>query len=248
MDLETLLLHPPLLHASRIGAPVSWRASDRLLRYLDTTLKKGDVTLETGAGVSTLVFAMKRCNHTVVVPDQAQVDRIVGWCEANRVSPDCLTFQVSPSEVILPSLVPEPLDLVLIDGAHGFPMPLLDWFYAGRRVRTGGVLVVDDVRMWSVRILYEFLSKEPQWRIESKTTFDFFVARRVGEGPLGEWLEQPYLMQRTYDKRSPSAVHRLAGRVAIGSQLFRGALRLAQKGEWAELRHRISSYKQTSGW
>ena len=56
----TDMLHPPSLHADRSGNLVSWGAGERLLRYLDQKLHEGDVTLETGAGLSTLVFAMKR--------------------------------------------------------------------------------------------------------------------------------------------------------------------------------------------
>jgi len=73
MDLETLLLHPPSLHMNRSGDVVSWGAGGRLLRYMDQKLHEGDVTLETGAGLSTLVFAMKKCLHTAAVPDQPYV-------------------------------------------------------------------------------------------------------------------------------------------------------------------------------
>lgn len=247
MDFETLLLHPPALHADRSGNLISWRAGDRLLRYLDTVLKPGDVTLETGAGVSTIVFALNQCRHTVVVPDQAQVERIVTWCQGNGVQTDTLSFEVAGSEQVLPRLEPAPLDLVLIDGAHGFPVPLIDWFYAGRRVRPGGVVVVDDIRMWTVRVLHDFLSREPQWQIERKDAFDFFVARRTADGPVGEWLDQPYVMRRTYDRASTSMIHRATGRMFNGVQLARSALALAQRGEWAELRHRIASLTGISG-
>jgi predicted O-methyltransferase YrrM len=242
MDFETVLLHPPLLHADRSGNLVSWRAGDRLLRYLAAALREGDATLETGAGITTLVFAMKRCHHTVIVPDQAQVDRILEWCGASNVPTDTLTFKVLPSEVALPKLDPTPLDLVLIDGAHGFPIPLLDWFYAGRRIRDGGLLLVDDIQIWTGHVLYEFLSREPQWRIEHKRAFEFFAARRVSSGSVGEWLDQPYVLHRSFASSSTSMPRKMAGRLVVGSHLARAALSLAQRREWTELQGRLRGF------
>jgi len=243
MDFEALLLHPPLLHADRSGKAVSWRAGDRLLRYLNMTLREGDVTLETGAGLTTLVFAMKRCSHTVVVPDQAQVNSILEWCESKGVPSDTLTFEVLPSENALPHLDPTPLDLVLIDGAHGFPMPLLDWFYAGRRIRAGGVLLVDDIQIWTGRVLYDFLSKEPQWRIEHKQSFEFFAARRVSCGPVGEWLDQPYVLHHSFASSSTSIPRKTIGRLVFGAELARSALPFIQRREWGELRYRLAALR-----
>ena len=50
-------------------------------------------------------------------------------------------------------LPPEPLDFVLIDGGHGFPTPMLDWFYGAGRLRRGGVAVFDDVQLPAVAML-----------------------------------------------------------------------------------------------
>jgi hypothetical protein len=241
MDLEALLLRPPSLHADRAGNPVSWGAGDRLLRYLNDVLHEGDVTLETGAGLSTLVFAMKRCSHTVVAPDQGQADRILAWCAANDVKSDTLTFIVSPSEDVLPGLDPTPLDLVLIDGAHSFPSPMLDWFYAGRRLRPGGTLIVDDVKIWTSRVLHDFLAKEPQWRIDHRSDLEFFAATRLSAGPLGEWLDQPYVLRRSFDKISTSILRRAEWKVIYGAQLARHAVSLAQRREWTELRRRLAN-------
>jgi predicted O-methyltransferase YrrM len=243
MDFETLLLRPPALHADQQGRLVSWRAGDRLLRYLNCVLSEGQVTLETGAGVSTLVFAMKRCWHTTVVPDQAQVDRILQWCDENGVLSDRLTFHVMPSERVLPELEPSPLDLVLIDGAHSFPIPLLDWFYAGRRLRSGGTLIVDDTKIWTSHVLYDVLAKEPEWRIDHVARLEFFAAMRMSCRPLGEWLDQPYVLHHSVDVISTSMTRRTLGVVLKSMHLGRGALTLAQQREWSELRHRLAQLR-----
>jgi len=241
MDFHDLLRHPPWLHVGRDGNPVAWRASDKLLRYLHATLTEGDATLETGAGITTLIFAMKRCRHTVVVPDEALIGRVQRWCEENGVPTDTLTFQPFRSENLLPRLEPTPLDLVLIDGAHGFPMPLLDWFYAGRRLRPGGALIVDDLQIWTSRVLYDFLSREPQWRIDHKASFGFFAATRVSSGPVGEWLDQPFVRRRSFTVASGSMTRRAIGAFSVGANLASGALSLARRRDFGEMRYRAAT-------
>ena len=244
MDFEALLLHPPSLHTDRNGNLVSWRAGERLLRYMNAKLTEGDVTLETGAGLTTIVFAMKRCSHTVVVPDQGQADRIREWCTANGVQSDSLTFAVQPSEDVLPHLDPGPLDLVLIDGGHGFPTPFIDWFYAGRRLRPGGTLIVDDMNVWTSRVLHDFLAKESQWRIDHAAAFEFFAATREAVGPAGEWLDQPYVLQHSYYEASTSIRRRTVAALARSVLLSRSAIDLAQRREWHELRRRLAAAKR----
>jgi len=241
MNFESLLAHPPFLHADRNGNTVSWRAGDGLLRYLNMTLNAGDVTLETGAGLTTLVFAINRCSHTAVVPDQAQVDRILEWCTSNEVPTDTLSFKVMRSESALPQLDSTPLDLVLIDGGHSFPIPFVDWLYGGRRLREGGIIVVDDMNIWTSRLLYKFIAKEPQWHIERRKRLEFFAAKRVSCGPLGEWLDQPYVLRRSFARSSPSMMYKTAGGIVSGAQLARSAIAIAQRRDWSELRSRLAA-------
>ena len=232
-----------MLHADSTGKPVSWRAGDKLLRYIHGAPVEGDTTLETGAGLSTLVFVIKRCYHTVIAPDQAQADRILQWCQDNQLPTDRLEFRLESSEKALPALETTPLDFVLIDGAHGFPLPFIDWFYAGRRLRVGGVLAVDDLQIWTGRILLEFLSTEQQWSIDHRVPFEFFAARRLAEGPVGEWLDQPYVLHRSIMPNSTSRGRRYVGYGATGYHLGQAAIGLIREGKWSELRSRMSSMR-----
>jgi len=57
------------------------------------------------------------------------------------------------------------LDLVIIDGAHEFPMPCIDFAYTVEAIKKGGRLVVDDIKIPSVAILANFLYKETtRWK------------------------------------------------------------------------------------
>jgi hypothetical protein len=244
MDVDELLAHPPILHADRSGRPVSWGASSRLLRYLDSFLQEGQVTLETGAGLSTIVFAINRCHHTAIVPDIAQVEKIKEWCDGNNVATDRLNFIIDTSQNVLPGLDPTPsLDVCLIDGAHGFPLPFLDWFYIGQRLRLGGVVIVDDVQIWTGRVLHQFLLDESSWVVDRFEPFEFFAARRTVAIEANEWTEQPYVLHRSYTTNSTSPFRRACGYIFMIHRLGMSALAIARRRDWNELRRRIALFR-----
>ena len=96
-------------------------------------------TLETGAGLDTLVFAAGGAEHVAVTPEPAEEERFRAACREleHRRRPRSLPARFS-HEVLPTSGRPRPLDLVLVDGAHGFPYPILDWWFLAPHVRIGG--------------------------------------------------------------------------------------------------------------
>ena len=52
-----------------------------------------------------------------------------------------------PSEIVLPALLSagKSYDMALIDGLHTADQTLLDFYYLDRMLRSGGILVIDDV-------------------------------------------------------------------------------------------------------
>jgi predicted O-methyltransferase YrrM len=247
MDLEQFLAHPPVLHTDRTGSPVSWGASGRLLRYLDSSLQEGHVTLETGAGLSTIIFALNRCHHTVVVPDVAQMEKVKEWCDENNVATDRLNFIIDTSQRVLPTLDIAPnIDVCLIDGAHGFPLPFIDWFYMEQCLRSGGVVIVDDIQIWTGRVLYQFLSKEPNWIIDHVEPFEFFAAHRTAPvSEANEWNNQPYVLRRSFTTNSTSLSRKAFGYIFTYSRLLLSALAIARRKDWIELRRRIAIFRRS---
>lgn len=236
MLIDQLIADLPMLHRSRDGTATIWRSSHELLRTLDRNLSDGAQTLETGAGLSTIVFAARGCHHTAVVPDPEQAERITSWCSGRGISTDRLTFVLEPSELALPRLEPSPLDAVLIDGAHGFPSPFIDWHYAGRRLRVGGVLVVDDTQIWTGSVLRGFLDADPQWDLVAESRLDFACFRRVADGELGEWNAQPYVLRRSFTPNSPRPLRRAVGRVVTTQRQVLLGLRLLRTQPLALMR------------
>src|SRR5262245_29107673 len=134
LDLKMLVANPPKLH-ERAGELISnWRIDDTTCFELDQHLAPGIKTLETGAGLSTILFAANRCQHTCIVPDQPLIDRIAEYCRANHIGTDNIDFVVSSSTDAIYSM-PSGYDLILIDGTHGFPAALVDFYYATKMLK-----------------------------------------------------------------------------------------------------------------
>ena len=171
-----LKAEPPQLHAG--GAEcggLHWAA----LEWLERTVQPGWSTLETGAGLSTMVFAARGAEHETVTPEEAEVARILAECQARGISTDRVRFHVGPSHEVLAAWQPRPLDLVLLDGAHGFPYPILDWWHVAPHLRTGGLLLLDDAYMGAVAALVAHLRSRPAWAVEGAVGYRTVIARKL---------------------------------------------------------------------
>lgn len=200
MNAKTLLADPPRAHLDSAGNPVPWQVASRIIEIIDANVTPESRTLETGAGFSTGMFAAKGCEHTCVVPWRSEVELIEDWARRVGVSLERVEFQCGRSEDVLPRLDSTPLDFVLIDGGHGFPTPFIDWWYAGGRLRRGGLLVIDDTELWTGRVLSGFLHEQPGWERVESLPLRSMVFRRT-EDPsdaLEDWRHQPYVVKRSY--------------------------------------------------
>ena len=200
MNLDELLRARPLLHEDAEGQPHSWQLGSKALAFIAAHVQGGSRTLEIGAGVSTVLFALKGARHTCIVPYEKEVARIKAFCAEHRISVENVTFEVDFSERCLPRLDPTELDLVLIDGAHGFPAPFLDWYYTAERLKVGGLLVIDDTQLWTGHVLRLFLSMQPEWKLEADFPPQSVIFSKV-QGPVcsSDHTRQPYVIQESLD-------------------------------------------------
>jgi Methyltransferase domain len=200
MTLEELLQAKPKFPQDASGDSYSWQVSRNVLSFIDAHVREGSRTLEVGAGVSTVLFALKGCTHVSIVPAEVETVRIKAFCRAYGIPIDRLTFKIDRSDHCLPQLELADLDLVLIDGAHGFPIPFLDWHYTAERLKVGGLLIIDDTQLWTGHILKMFLMDEPEWELVVDYVPRSVVFRKVREGGCGKnESAQPYVMRRTVD-------------------------------------------------
>ena len=188
--IELLASDPPSVHEN---APQGvWAAAQDCLDFLGATLRPGSRTLETGCGATTIVFAAAGTAHTAVFLDESEGLAVQEWCRDHGFSTAGVSFHPGSSSETLPQLEIGDLDLVMVDGCHGFPFPQLDWYYAASHLVDGGVLVVDDTHLAAPYELRRYLERDPRWtRIHVGTQWVAF--RRVGSGSLDEeWTSQRF--------------------------------------------------------
>jgi hypothetical protein len=154
-------------------------------------------TIETGAGVSTIVFALKQARHTCIVPDRRLVRRIRRYCASAGLSLHTVNFVIERSEYALPRLQASGYEFALIDGRHGFPAPFLDWFYIADRLRQGGILLVDDTWIWTCEVLVRFLDAEAGWRRFGALPNAGVFLKECEATHRAEWVNQTFVRQQS---------------------------------------------------
>src|SRR5215470_6251669 len=86
----------PLLHS---GRSCTLGIHGDLGRFLDETVRSGQVTLETGSGLSTMVLLAARvAHHIAVTPAADEVAAILGACAERGIPVDPLEPVLEPSQ------------------------------------------------------------------------------------------------------------------------------------------------------
>jgi predicted O-methyltransferase YrrM len=177
------------------SAACDWGLDPAVLRRLIAHIRPGCRTLETGCGYSTIVFALWSCRHNAVSPFPEEHQCVNEWCRKHGASVETVTYHTGPSQRLLPAMKPTPLDLVIIDGDHSVPTPLIDYYYTADRLVEGGLLFVDDVQLRSVQQLCDFLDTEKQrWQFVEQVARTR-IYRKCVEGRVIEgiwWGQQPF--------------------------------------------------------
>jgi hypothetical protein len=178
-NLNPLVLRAIASHAARIGARE---------------------TAETGCGLSTVLLStVAECHtcFTVAAGNSLELVQNVPHLRHDRVN-----FVIGPSQITVPChSFSRPLDLVLIDGPHGFPFVHLEYFFFYQRIRKGGLLIVDDIHIPTVRQIYDVLRDDKMWfHIGNVLTTAFF--QRGGAplfDPYGDGWERQQFNQRHFE-------------------------------------------------
>lgn len=195
LDLKALIADPPKLHR-RGDEPISyWRIDDTTCLELDRRLSPGMKTLETGAGLSTIIFASNACRHTCIMPDQGLADRITAYCQANDIDTSGINFIIASSADIIHQLKPD-YDLALIDGSHGFPSAIVDFYYATKLLKVGGTLIIDDMHIFTCHLIASFMSEDKGWRMDLFTNRVAF-GTKIADTIDAEWDVQPFVTSRS---------------------------------------------------
>jgi predicted O-methyltransferase YrrM len=129
-------------------------------------------TLETGFayGFSTLLFCKSMLENGTQAPQHVAIDPFQSGdvfdsagliaCEEAGVS-DMLEFYHEGSQYVLPRLIKDErsFDLIFIDGGHLFELAFMDILFSISLIRPGGLILVDDMWMPSVRAAVDYAVK-----------------------------------------------------------------------------------------
>ena len=211
--IELLLTERPTLHTSHVGpATADWSLGGDCLQLLADLVRPGFVTLETGCGYSTLVFAGAGARHTAITPTATDWVAIGKWAALHEISLTDVSFVDQPSHRGLAARTPGPLDLVLIDGNHAQPVPFVDWFFIADDLVKNGLVVIDDIELPGPAALASFLDHDAERWQRVQQVGRSLVYRKVVDGPVTQLLDN-YLGAAHLAPRS-SLPRRILGRLA----------------------------------
>jgi predicted O-methyltransferase YrrM len=187
---------------------------DDVLRFIADNVKMGDRTLETGAGCSTLVFAIQNTTHVTITPSEIEIRLIRDYARDNQIRLTNIKFVHQSSEAYLPQCDDANLAMVLLDGKHAFPWPVVDWFFTADRLKPGGLMLLDDAQMRSVAIVAEFMAAEPGWQFVRSFSGKTLVFRKIRENVLNvAWHMQPWTVS-SYVNKPTSIIKKVRPRIS----------------------------------
>jgi len=156
---------------------------------------------ETGVGKSTLLLSHISQHHTVfAIDDTGSSDSLTKVRTSPLFNRSAVEFIVGPTQITLPRhTFPDPLQLVLIDGPHGFPFPELEYYFFYPHLDEGALLVLDDIHIPSIFRLFSFLREERMFDFLGVASTTAFFRRNSTPtfDPKGDgWWEQNYNKSR----------------------------------------------------
>jgi hypothetical protein len=161
----------PLLHTA---GPMSPKALNAIYRHIGP--REINLSLETGAGASTLLMSHLSNRHLVFAYDggSRSIDSVRNSPLLNRTA---VEFIEGPTQKTLPRFTfPGPVQFALIDGPHAYPFPDLEYYYIYQALEEGALLVLDDIHIKTVNHLFSFLKKDDMFSLaEVVGTTAFFT-------------------------------------------------------------------------
>lgn len=208
---ESLLPRETAVKLSSAGV-TCYGIEPEVLSFIADSVSEGARTLETGAGCSTLVFAISGAEHIAVTPSQSEIALITQYASQREIPLGKVHFVQESSDRYLPRCEVAGFDLVLLDGKHAFPWPIVDWFFTAERLRKGGVMVIDDAQMRSVAILAEFMGVDPGWQLIHDFSGKTLAFRKIRDSIHNvAWHMQPFIVAQPVGIASgPSFIRRAA--------------------------------------
>jgi len=135
-------------------------------QMIDKYAPEKGVSLETGAGLTTIFFAERSKSHQAISLFKHDfMNKLDDVAKEIDISLDNVKYTQGPSDKLLPVMGKRKYDFVLVDGGHEFPIPMIDWYYTHRNIKVGGFVMFDDVLLEAVNYTCRFLMADKHWKL-----------------------------------------------------------------------------------
>lgn len=160
-------------------------------------------SVETGTGKTTLLLSHLSAHHTVFAKDDAgDGDSLQVVRESSLLRREQVEFVIGPTQRTLPNYeFKNELQLVLMDGPHGYPFPDLEYYFLYPHVCEGGLLIVDDINIPTIFNLFTFLRDDQMFELVEVAEMTAFF-KRTGK-KLFDPLDDGWWLQEYNRKRFP---------------------------------------------
>jgi hypothetical protein len=235
--LASIIQAVPTLHtADPLAAP-------KVLKAIASHLCTQPVyySVETGVGVTTLLFSHLSEHHVVFAFDEGS-----GSIRNVKTSPSfnvaTTSFVEGPTQATMPLYHPQHrLQAALLDGPHGFPFPQLEYYYIYPQLEEKALLILDDIHIRSVHDLCSFLRADEMFQLVEVLERTALFRRTTAPvfDPLadGWWLQgynRSLLLRFTWHEKLrdsiPGPVRAAARNVRRWILARQGAFRPSNKG------------------
>jgi hypothetical protein len=156
-------------------------------------------TAETGSGKTTLFFSHLSEDHLVFA---LQASDSMSQVECSPLFRSQTTRIIAgPTQQTLPSYAfRDKLQIVFLDGPHGYPFPDLEYYFLYPWIEQGGLLAIDDIKIPSIRRMYEIIKLDDMFDFLEIVDDNMALFRRTSvpvRDPLADnwWLQgynRPY--------------------------------------------------------
>ncbi len=101
-------------------------------------------------------------HHTVfAVDDTGHGNSLVKVRTSPFLKRDVVDFVIGPTQATLPRhTFADRLQLVFLDGPHGYPFPELEYYFLYPHLDVDGLLIIDDIHIPTIFRLFTFLREE----------------------------------------------------------------------------------------
>lgn len=176
--------------------PPNWHGAGSLHRKVleeIAALPRAAYSVETGVGRSTLILSHMSSEHVVFALDDSKGSRSLERVRNSPLLNDTVEFVVGSIQTTLPKhAFTKSIDIALMDGAHGYPFPELEYYFLYQHIKTGGFLIIDDIHIPTVTRLFEFVREDEMFDLVRVVRTTAFL-KRTGAPTFNAFMDDWWL-------------------------------------------------------